>query len=189
MPRPFSITLCAALLAALALAPAPAAAKNLQAARICGPDACREVPKDDLEIGLVEGGGSGLGPERPEPYYRVRVTFGGHGAPSESWWIVVLPRGGFTGFTDGPGGYYEWSSISAPTARMYERLAGDVEPFPAERLRLAQADPDEPAVAPSVAQDQGDGESGGHGVAIAGAIAGAVLLVAVGWSAWRRRRG
>ena len=188
MHRAFPITLCAALLVALALPPAPAVAKNLQAAKICGPDACTQVPEDQLSIKLLEGRSTSLGPERPEPFYRVRVTVGG-GGHHESWWIVVLPRGGFTGFPDGPGGYYDWGSISAATARTYVRLAGDTKQFPAERLRLAQAGSDEPSDAPIVVPDDDDPDSGGGGVAIAGAIAGGVLLAAAGWAAWRRRRG
>jgi hypothetical protein len=183
MHRPFPITLCVALLAALALGPAPAVAKNLQAARICGPDACREVPKDDLVIDLVTGGSSTGGPERAEPFYRVRVTVGG-GGHHESWWMVVLPRGGYTGSPDGPAGSYHWGSIPAATARLYARLAGSVEAFPPERLPLAQATSAEPASAP---QD-GDADSGPDGATVAGAIAGGALLAAVGWSARRRAR-
>lgn len=185
MHRPLPITFCAALLAVLVLAPAPASAKNLQAARICGPDACAQVPEDQLSIHLVEGGSSS-GPERPEPWYRVRVTVGGGGA-HESWWLVVLPHGGYTGYPDGPGGYYEWGSISDATARMYRRLAGDLRPFPSSRLRLAQETPAEPAAAPAAAQDEDDGD--GPAIAVAGAVAGGVLLAALGVSAWRRRAG
>ncbi len=183
MPRPLPITLCVALLAAVLLAPAPASAKNLQAATICGPDACREVPKDQLSIHLVEGGGSSTGPERPEPWYRVRVTVGAGGA-HDSWGIVVLPRGGYTGYPDGPGANYQWGTIDDSVAATYRRLAGDLQPFPAAQLRqprevrVTEATPPPPAPEP---------EAGDHGVAIAGAIAGGILLVAAGFSLWKRR--
>ena len=123
MPRSLPITLCAALLAALALAPAPASAKNLQAATICGPDACTQVPEDRPLDPPRRGRSRQPRPERPEPWYRVRVTVGAEGV-NESWWLVVLPRGGYTGFPDGPGGDYEWGSIAGIDRRVVPAPGG-----------------------------------------------------------------
>src|SRR5262245_26716213 len=184
MHSPFPIILCAALLALVALAP-PVAAKNVQAVRICGPDGCTRVSDDELSIDLVAGGPSADAPRRLERWYRVRVTMGGHGAPDESWWFVVLPRGGYTGVRDGPGGFDEWASMPASTAAAYKGLTVDVKPFPARRLRLAEDEPSNSAVAPSATRvDEG---GGAPGVAIAGVIGGGVLLAAVAVSLYRRR--
>ena len=180
MPRFLPIALCAALLAA----PAPAAAKELQGAKICGPDACTEVPEEELSIHLVEGGTASPGPERPEPFYRVRLTVGAEGV-NESWWIVVLPRGGYTGFPDGPGPDYEWATIDGSAAATYRRLAGDLRPFEADELRQPRDAPAAETAAPSAPPT--DDEAGGQGVAVAGAVAGALLLVAAAFSLWRRR--
>jgi len=184
MRRTHLIVLLAGALVALVLAPAPAAAKNLQAMTICGPDACSKVPRADLSIELVEGGGSSLPPDSSEGWYRVRVTVGGGGG-HESWWMVVLPTGGYTGFPDGPGGDLQWGSISRSSAALYRRLAGDLRPFPAARLRLARAAPiDAPTAEASVGNAADDG---GHGIAVAGAIGGAALALAVAVSLYRRR--
>jgi hypothetical protein len=179
MRRIHLIVLFAGALAALV--PASAAAKNLQAMTICGRDACSEVPRDQLSIKLVEGGGSSLPPEHGEPWYRVRVTVGGGGG-HESWWMVVLPEAGYTGFPDGPGGDLEWGSLPSSSATLYRRLAADLRPLPAERLRLARATP---AVAPGAVEPEPDG--GSDGTAIAGVVGGAALLVAVAFSVHRRR--
>ena len=185
MHRPFPIILCAALLALLVLAP-PASAKNIQAVRICGPDGCARVSKGELSIDLVAGGPQSEAPRHPERWYRVRVTMGGHGAPDESWWFVVLPRGGYTGFRDGPGGVYEWASMPASTAAAYKGLTADLRPFPARRLRLVQDRRSDPGAATSATPVDQDG--GGPGVAIARVIGGAVLIAAVAVSLYRRRR-
>ena len=126
MRRTHLIVVLAAGLAALT--PASAVGKNLQAMTICGPEACSDVPRDELSIELVEGGGRSLPPAGGEPWYRVRVTVGGGGG-HDSWWMVVLPKGGYTGFPDGPGGDLQWGSISPSSAALYRRLAGDLRPF------------------------------------------------------------
>ena len=170
--------------AAVALVPAAASAKNLQAMRICGTDACVDVPEDQLDIRLVEGGSTALAPDRPEPWYRVRVTVGGGGA-HESWQMAALPRSGY--FSTGRGAAHSWISMSTATAAAYRRLTRGLPPIPAGQLplRVASSKPSnrtEPVAAPA------DDQEGGHEVAIAGVIGGAVLLVAVALSAWRRRR-
>ena len=139
MRRTHLIVVLAAGLAALA--PASAVGKNLQAMTICGPEACSDVPRDELSIELVEGGGRSLPPAGGEPWYRVRVTVGGGGG-HDSWRMVVLPKGGYTGFPDGPGGDLQWGSISPSSAALYRRLAGDLRPFAADRLRMARVTTD-----------------------------------------------
>ena len=182
MRRTHLIVVLAAGLAALT--PASAVAKNLQAMTICGPEACSDVPRDELSIELVEGGGRSSPPAGGEPWYRVRVTVGGGGG-HDSWWMVVLPKGGYTGFPDGPGGDLQWGSISSSSAALYRRLAGDLRPFDADRLRMARDTPiATPAAEPVV---EGEAEAGGHEIAIAGAVGGAALLVAVCVSLYRRR--
>ena len=182
MRRTHLIVLLAGALAALT--PASAAGKNLQAMNICGPDACSEVPRDELALDLVEGGGQSLPPAGGEPWYRVRVTVGGGGG-HESWWMVVLPQGGYTGFPNGPAGAIQWGSISPSTAALYRRLAGDLHPFPAERLRMAPAASVQTPDPERAIAGEADGE--GHGIAIAGVVGGAALLVAVAVSLYRRR--
>ena len=145
MSRSLLIALCAALLAA----PAPAAAKELQGAKICGPDACTEVPEEELSIHLVEGGTASSGPERPEPFYRVRLTVGAEGV-NESWWIVGPAPGRITRAspTD-PGADYEWATIDGSAAATYRRLAGDLRPFAADELRQPRDAPAAETAAPS----------------------------------------
>ena len=173
-----------AVLVAAALVPAAASAKNLQAMRICGAAACIDVPKDQLDIRLVEGGSTALAPDRREPWYRVRVTVGGGGG-HESWQLAALPRSGY--FSTGRGAAHSWISMPTPTATAYRRLTRGLRPIAAAQLplRVASSGPSNrtaPVAAP--ADDQG----GGHEVAVAGVIGGAVLLGAVAFSAWRRRR-
>lgn len=173
-----------AAMAAVLLVPAAASAKNLQAMRICGADACIDVPKDQLDIGLVEGGSTALAPDRAEPWYRVRVTVGAGGA-HDSWQLAALPRSGY--FSTGRGAAHSWTSMPTTTAAAYRRLTRGLATIPAAKLPLRVASSgssNRPAPAAAPADDQG----GGHGVAVAGVIGGAVLLGAVAFSAWRRRR-
>jgi hypothetical protein len=173
-----------ALVAAAALVPAAASAKNLQAMRICGADACVDVPKDQLDIALVEGGSTALAPDRAEPWYRVRVTVGAGGA-HDSWQLAALPRSGY--FSSGRGAAHSWTSMPTATAAAYRRLTRGLAPIPAAQLPLrvassGRSNRSAPAVAPA------DDRDGGHEVAVAGVVVGAVLLGAVAFSAWRRRR-
>jgi hypothetical protein len=186
MRRTQIITVLAGAVAALALVPASAGAKELQAMSICGPQACADVPRDQLSIHLLEGGATTPAPDRSEPWYRVRVTVGAPGT-HESWQIVVLPRGRYVAnFAAGPGSALDWTTISAGIADRYRRLAGGVRPFPAAKLPLRSAAPATPsAVAPAAAP--ADDSAGAHPVAMAGAVAGVVLLAAGAWSL--RRRG
>jgi hypothetical protein len=172
-----------AVVAAAALVPAAATAKNLQAMRICGADACIDVPKDQLDIGLVEGGSTAMAPDRAEPWYRVRVTVGGGGG-HDSWQLAALPRSGY--FSTGRGAAHSWISMPTATAAAYRRLTRELRPIPAAQLplRVAASGPSDRAAPVAPADDQG----GGHGIAVAGVIGGAVLLGAVALKAWRRRR-
>jgi hypothetical protein len=182
------LMLCASLLAALALAPSIAAAKNLQAATVCGVNECAPVPDDLLTIRLVESATTSAGPERAEPWYRVRLKFGGGGHGSVE--LIVLPRGGYlAGLAEAAGASYDWTTIDSRVAALYRRLVRGLEPYPAARLEL----PQEPrpklttAVDPAAAQSEDRGE-GSDGLAVAGATA-SVILLAAGVASFRRRRG
>ena len=115
------------------------------------------------------------------------VTFGGGGG-HDSWQLAALPRSGY--FSTGRGAAHSWISMATATAAAYRRLTRGLAPIPAAQLplRVASSAPSNRTAPVAATADDAEDRQGGHEVAIAGVIGGAVLLGAVAFSAWRRRR-
>ena len=185
MRRPVhALVLCLCALAALA---PTASAKELRAAKVCGADACAQVPREDLSHRLLESGGVTSAPAEAEPWYRVRfvIAGGGHSARFE---LKLLPRSRYAGAPeDGIGSSYFWHRVDRRTAAVYQRLASGLEPLPASRLEAILAadqekfepDASAPLRPPEPTSTEQDGE---NGVAIAGVVAAVGVLALAGWS-------
>jgi MYXO-CTERM domain-containing protein len=140
---------------------ADAAAKEVVAAKICGPSDCRETRNRQLLEAFMEGGPSTL-PPNPAPWYRVetRIDEGESGFQASS---VVVPSASMIRGDDNAGGYMSWVRITPATVRVYRELARGIEPFPASKLtglEPAPAKVDEVVLPPHhVAAAEDDGAS------------------------------
>src|SRR4051812_61897 len=117
----------AAALAALALLPASAAAKEVSKVQVCGAHhRCADVDGDSQTLNLAASGGiPGEPPPPASPWYRVRVTISG--APGEdmkpfSFSYAWVPSAGLVRLR-GEGGDYEWAEAAPNTTRVLARTA------------------------------------------------------------------
>jgi hypothetical protein len=120
--------LAVALVGAAALAvPAPAAAKELTKAEICGVEGCTTVTGAALMRMVSGGDGSSGSASPPGPYYRVTLTTK-HEGKSESWSIFYVP-GDRLALPDG-----EWMQITGAARAEYKSATAGLKPFPTPRL-------------------------------------------------------
>ncbi|MDX6720307.1 MAG: hypothetical protein QOJ63_2561 [Solirubrobacteraceae bacterium] len=88
--------LLAIALPAVLLLAAPAVAKEVTGAKVCGADGCRSMP--GAGASLLGGGPPRGGPAAAEPFVRVEFSFRGHPQPVRN---VFLPRSGLLLADDG----------------------------------------------------------------------------------------
>jgi MYXO-CTERM domain-containing protein len=163
---------------------ADAAAKEVVAAKVCGPADCRETRNHRILEAFMEGGPSTL-PPNPAPWYRVktRMDEGDTGVWMTS---VVVPSASMIRGDDNAGGYMSWVRISPSALRVYRKLAHGLAPFPARKLRGLEPPPakvDEVVLPPhrQTAAAEDDGASPLPW------IGGGIALLAVGLVVVRRR--
>lgn len=87
--RAFSLGLFLCLVLA-----APAQAKEVLAAKVCGANGCATSRDRDLIAGLAEGGDPVDPPQAAAPFFRVRLTIGDdRGNVAERFWTHFMPKG------------------------------------------------------------------------------------------------
>ena len=114
---------------ALALA-APAAAKEITKAELCGPAGCAATTNED-ELRMFGGGSDTFGAQPPmSAYYELSLSARGddEGATT-TWTIYYVPSANMIA-VDGGYGTTNWHPLSAAAAGVMRRLAARVEPFP-----------------------------------------------------------
>ena len=134
----------------LALAPA-AAAKEIQSARACGADGCRNVTALITETSL-EGGPPGAAPHARAPFYVMRYTMR-EGPQRVRFSTIFVPSAGKIRNADG-----RWMNPPESSVAELRRAVRDITPYPAARLPLPPPLPASalPASAPP-ARDTGGG--------------------------------
>ena len=180
------------LLLCLVLA-APAQAKEVLAAKVCGENGCATSRDRDLIAGLAEGGDPVDPPQAATPFFRVRLAIGDEkGKVMERFWTHFVPRGELIRGSDGT-----WmratdtytgalkkvvdpSMVAFPAPRLAKLLAGD-RPVPTYEAQVASVmEPPRPQPA------TGGGTTASTTIGlVGGALAVAVLLL---FAARRRRR-
>jgi hypothetical protein len=163
-------------LAALALAPGPAAAKGIAAATVCGANGCEEVKDHALLMPLAEGGPPAAGPEQRGDFYTVRIEVDLEDV-ADSFRVLALPVQRMLRGADGT-----WMRMSNRTAVALAEAAQGLKVFPASRIP-----PDRRARVAEVVEPPAQRETrGAPWVAIVLGAAGAALAAAL---AVRRLRG
>ena len=125
--------------AALALA-APAAAKELSKAELCGPAGCIAVTDRDTLRGIPTGGEELVTQPPLQAFHTLRLTVTeGEGGPEHTWSVYYVDRSGMTAWKN-EGGTIVWSQLTGPSATTMKRLARGVEAFPAPRISATLVD-------------------------------------------------
>ena len=172
---------------------APAEAKEVLAAKVCGASGCETSGDRALIAGLAEGGDPVDPPKAAAPFFRVRLTIGEeNGKVMDRFWTHFVPKGELIRGSDGTwmpaGDAYTGAlkKIANPSMEAYpasglaKLLAGD-QPVPSYQAQVSGVV--EPPQAPPAA------DGGGITAATIGpVVAGALAVAALALLAVRRRR-
>lgn len=125
--------------AALALA-APATAKELSKAQLCGPDGCIAITDGETLRQLPTGGEEVAAQPPLHPFHTLRLTMTeGEGGPEHSWTVYYVDRVAMLAWRN-DGGLVAWTHLRGTAATALRRLARDVEPFPPPTISAATVD-------------------------------------------------
>ena len=181
-----------ALLLCLTVA-APAEAKEVLSAKVCGANGCETSRDRALIAGLAEGGGPVDAPKAAAPFFRVRLTIGEeNGKVMDRFWTHFMPKGELIRGSDGT-----WMpAVDAYTGALKKIVNPSMEAYPASRLaKLLAGDrpvPTSPAqVSRVVEPPQSPPAADGGGITAATIAllgAGALAVAALVLLAVRRRR-
>jgi hypothetical protein len=135
------------LAAALALA-APAAAKELSKAELCGPAGCIAINDKDTLRNIPTGGETIAAQPPLQSFHTLRLTVTeGEGGPEHTWSVYYVDRAAMLAWLN-EGGTIAWTDVRGSAATLMKRLARRVEPFRAPTIsatavggRTVSADP------------------------------------------------
>ena len=183
-----TIPLVVAASAAMVLA-APAVAKEIEEATVCGAGGCTKVtPRGDAHA-MLEGGAVSDAPASA-PFYRIRLGIGdGSGRVFERFSILYVPSADKVRAIDG-----QWMNTTTATERALDRVTRGHRPFPAKRLNTAPTEAAETigtSLPPEIVTPGDDGPPSGSGGVSAWVIAlaaGGCLALVGGGAAWALRR-
>jgi hypothetical protein len=174
-------------------AAAPAEAKTVLSAKVCGANGCETSRDRALIAGLAEGGDPVNPPKAPAPFFRVRLTVGErNGKVMDRFWTHFMPKGelirGSDGtwmpaseaYTDALKKIVNPSMEAYPASALAKLVAGD-QPVPSPQAQLSSV-VEGPQAPP--AADGGRITWATIGLVVAGALAVAALVLL----AIRRRR-
>jgi MYXO-CTERM domain-containing protein len=170
------------LLLCLVLA-APAQAKEVLSAKVCGENGCVTSRDRGLIAGLADGGDPVDPPKAAAPFFRVRLTIGDEkGKVMDRFWTHFMPKGELIRGSDGT-----WMPATAAyTGALKKVVNPSMAAYPASRLaKLLASDQPEPTnqaqgssvVEPPRSQPETDG--GGIAVTTIGVVGGGALAAAV----------
>jgi hypothetical protein len=169
---------------------APAGAKEVAHAKVCGPSDCREVKDHDEQLALIEGGPPTAPPPKASPWYKAVVTIRGDGE-RPTFTTALLPAAGLVRGDSEYGGY-TWMSIAQDNASTVRKMTRGLEPFPAAKLRGLDAAAPKAQVSEVVLPDPPKAASDGGSTALPWLLGGVAAAAALGATAIyfvRRRRG
>jgi hypothetical protein len=183
-----TIPLVVAASAAMVLA-APAVAKEIEEATVCGAGGCTKVAARDDAHAMLEGGAVSDAPASA-PFYRIRLGIGdSSGTVFERFSILYVPSAGKVRAIDG-----QWMNTTTAAERALDRVTLAHRPFPAKRLNTAPGEAAETigtSLPPEIVTAADDGPPTGGGGVPAWLIvlaAGGGLALMGGGAAWALRR-
>src|SRR5215208_2583769 len=164
-------------------AAAPAEAKTVLSATVCGANGCETSRDRALIAGLAEGGDPVDPPKAAAPFFHVRLTVGeANGKVMERFWTHFMPKGELIRGSDGT-----WMpATDAYTGALKKVVNPSMAAYPASRLaNLLASDqpvPTDQAQASNVreqAQSQTETDGGGGAVMTIALVSGGALAVTV----------
>ena len=174
-------------------AAAPAEAKTVLSAKVCGANGCETSRDRALIAGLAEGGDPVDPPNAAAPFFRVRLTVGeANGKVMDRFWTQFVPKGELIRGSDGT-----WlPATDAYTDALKKIVNPSMEAYPAAALaKLLDGDQPVPSSQTQVSsvlegpQPPPAGDGGRITWATTGlVVAGALAVAAVALLAVRRRR-
>ena len=183
-----TIPLVVVAAAAMVLA-APAVAKEIEEATVCGAGGCTNVTPGGDAHAMLEGGAVTDAPA-PAPFYRIRLGIGdGSGKVFERFSILYVPSADKVLAMDG-----QWVNTTAAAERALDRVTRGHGPFPAKRLKTVPGEAAEAigtSLPPEIVTAPDDGSGSGGGGVPAWLIvlaAGGGLALAGGGAAWALMR-
>jgi MYXO-CTERM domain-containing protein len=126
------LTICIALVLSLAFA-SDAVAKEVVAAKVCGPSDCVKTRDRDTLTVFMQGGAPTDPPSGKTGWYAVRVIVD-EGGEHHAFPMVVVPSAGLLRGGDDAGGY-SWVRLTPDATRRYRKLTRGIAPYPAGKLR------------------------------------------------------
>jgi hypothetical protein len=179
------LTIFLGLTLSLALATS-AAAKEVVAAKVCGPSDCVETHDRDQLALFTDGGAPTDPPSRGSAWYAMRVTVEVDKGQHENFQMAVLPRARLMRAGDATEGY-TWYHLTPSSAKRYQALVAHIAAYPPSKL--------EGTGPPKVRVDEvvlppREPEASGGGASPVPWIAGGLAVLAAGIALlWRRRGG
>ena len=173
-------------------AAAPAEAKTVLSATVCGANGCETSRDRALIAGLAEGGDPVDPPKAAAPFFRVRLTVGeANGKVMDRFWTHFMPKGELIRGSDGT-----WMpATDAYTGALKKIVTPSMEAYPASGLaKLLAGDqpvPSSQAKVSSVVERPQPPPAAGGGITwmtIGLVVAGALAVAALVLLAVRRRR-
>jgi hypothetical protein len=175
-----------ATLAALAL-PGGAGAKEVGALTVCGSDGCQKITAHAALQGFMDGGYETLAPERPGPFFTVKVAMRHAGEQAGGFTVEYLRAANLIRAT-GEYSKHVWTRPAGVTAQALRRAARGLQPYPAERLGPVR-EPSPVAVEDPPARASRPASGGGSSrLGVAGGGAAAAFVLVAGALFARRRR-
>jgi hypothetical protein len=178
LPHPLALAL-----AALALLPASASAKEIVKAHVCGADGCVTVGRA-IAMDLADGGPPSDPPKAAAPFYTAELTMR-EGDKDFTFKTTFVPDGGLMRGDDG-----QWMDAPIQTENAFKRAARGLEAFPAGELgplptptHAQVVEVVRPPADPAPVSDDGSSTWLIGFLGLAGAVATCALVVQV-----RRRR-
>jgi hypothetical protein len=188
-----SLPALAACLALLVQA-APATAKKIVKAQVCGASGCSEITDRDMLAALPEGGDPTDPPSHASGWYRATLTVAA-GDARDSFSLAALPDAGYLRSEKDPViGGYNWMRMTPAAAAAYRSAVRGIRPFPASRLGGLSDAPNGSQVAaadrqvPQRAPDDDGVPVWVLALAIGGALAAAAALLRRRWMPTVRAR-
>ena len=179
-----------ALLAAVAVALGPAAAasaKEIASVKVCGADGCHDVT-DRATHAVVDGGPPTMPPDKPAPFYRIKVKIKAEGNESIPGWINLwVPSTELLRGDDGT-----WMTPASTTVDALKALTRGIQPLPAAKLPMPEPVAEETpaaASAPVTPPDDGGGPPAAVWVLIAAGALGLIAALARATVSALGRRG
>jgi hypothetical protein len=166
------------LLLGLVLA-APAQAKEVLSAKVCGENGCVTSRDRGLIAALADGGDPVDPPKAAAPFFRVRLTIGDEkGKVMDRFWTHFMPKGELIRGSDGT-----WmSATDAYTGALKKVVNPSMEAYPASPLaKLLASDqpvPDHRAQVSSVVEPPPATDGGGIAATTVGLVGGGALALA-----------